>query len=186
MLTPTKVKLSFLFSKLLQAFLLFNSVVTMGYEIVEYNKPAVAGNSKFAKVFLLCFILSICNGYLFDYISSNFFPGLEGNPIDKESLSEQLFVGCIIAPLIETLIFQYAVIRLLDKAGVHNFYLLLIIPAILFGLSHYYNWLYVVAMFGGGAIMNYLFLYCQANGYKAFWWVALLHCLYNLFGILFV
>ncbi|WP_133227976.1 CPBP family intramembrane glutamic endopeptidase [Mucilaginibacter psychrotolerans] len=158
----------------------------MGYEIAEYNKPALAGNSKFAKVFLVCFVFSLCNGYLFDYIGSTFFPGLDGNPIDKESVPEQLFLACIVAPLIETLIFQYAVIKLLKRIGIRNFYLLLTIPAVLFGLSHYYNPLYIMAMFIGGLIMNYLFLYCQANGYKAFWWVALLHCLYNLFGILFV
>jgi hypothetical protein len=157
----------------------------MGYEIAEHNEPALVGKSKFAKVFLLSLILSICNGYLFDYISSNFFPGLEGNPIDKESVPEQLFVGCIIAPLIETLIFQYAAIRLLKRIGVHNFYLQLTIPAVLFGLSHYYNPLYIVAMFIGGLIMNYLFLYSTANGRKAFLWVALLHCLYNLYGVLF-
>jgi membrane protease YdiL (CAAX protease family) len=158
----------------------------METELTAEAQPAAAPNLSLLKVFLLCFALSLINGYLFGYIHDHFFPSLAGNPIDKESLLEQFFVAGIVAPLLETWIFQHIANKALVKAGVRNFYVLLIVPALLFGLSHYYNLLYIIAMFFGGAIMNYLYLYCKANGYKAFWWVVLLHSLYNLFGILFV
>jgi hypothetical protein len=148
----------------------------MDYEIADGKEQATAHNGRFARTFLLCFAASISNGYLFSYIQETFFPGLEGNPIENLSLPEQLFLACLVAPLLETLIFQHWAINILNKIGVRNYYLQLVIPAILFGLGHQYNPLYVVAMFVAGIIMNYLFLY----------WVALLHCLYNLYGTLFV
>ncbi|OOQ59286.1 CPBP family intramembrane glutamic endopeptidase [Mucilaginibacter pedocola] len=158
----------------------------MDNQLAEYTEPAPPQNIKLVKVFTLCLILSIANGYFFNYLSTYVFPGLEGNPIDKESIQEQLFLAVLIAPLLETLVYQYASNKLLLKLRISNYYLLLFIPAVLFGLSHYYNPLYIVAMLVGGTIMNYLYLYCHTNGHKAFWWVALLHALYNLYGIVFV
>lgn len=141
---------------------------------------------KFYKIFLACLILSILNGLVFAYIAGNFFPNLPGNPIDKESFWAQFLIICIFAPLVETYLFMVLPNVILNKLRITNIYLQLIIPAILFGANHYYNPLYIIAMFFGGLIMNFLYIYCKhtRNNYQAFFYVALLHMLYNGFALI--
>lgn len=152
-----------------------------------FRNKLVSGRIAFYQLFLICLLLSLFNSLLFSLIAYIFFPTLNlgDNPIDKLSIWEQFFLGCIVAPLLETWVFMVLPNKLLIKIGVKNINLLIIIPALLFGVSHYYNLLYIAAMIVAGLIMNFLYVYCKQfkSSSEAFLYVVLLHTLYNIFSI---
>ncbi|MBB5395561.1 type II CAAX prenyl endopeptidase Rce1 family protein [Mucilaginibacter sp. AK015] len=146
----------------------------------------LVGRVGFYKVFLACLLMSILNSLLFAAIAAYGFNDIKliNNPIETEGLVSQIILACVVAPLLETLLLVKLPNILLQKAGIKNSLLLIIIPAALFGLLHHYSLLYIVVMFGNGLVMNFFYIYCLKTGYRAFYRVALLHCLYNLFAVL--
>lgn len=147
---------------------------------IKNNKLSI--NAKFYKIFFACLILTVLNGYFFSYIRQQFFPNLEKNPLEKHGVLIQFIAACIIAPLVETLIFQSLLNLILNKIGIKNLYILICIPSIIFGLNHLYNPLYMISTFTAGLVMNLLYLFCLQNGKNAYFYVALLHFLYNFYG----
>lgn len=154
----------------------------------HFKEGLISGRIKFYYVFLACLILSFLNSFFFAFIADHYFPeaDLLNNPIDKESVPEQLLVACIFAPLLETWLFISLPNHLMNKFGIKSLYLLIIIPALLFGVNHYYNPLYMIAMFFSGVLMSFLYIYCKwiNTGRQAFLYVVLLHALYNLYAVL--
>ena len=155
----------------------------MNSQIQLLKDELLFGSVKFYKVFLACLLLSILNALFFSAIA-NYFDILPGNPIEKLGLISQLFLACVVAPILETLLIVTLPNLLLRKAGIKNRYLLIVFPSTLFGLAHYYSLLYIIVMFLNGLLMNFLYVYCLLKGYRAFYWVVLLHFLYNLFSVL--
>ncbi|WP_081469263.1 CPBP family glutamic-type intramembrane protease [Runella slithyformis] len=75
----------------------------------------------------------------------------------------QLFIVVVlVVPIIETLIFQYSIIKL-SKRIFKNENIGIVISALFFSISHSYNWLYVINMLFTGIIFGYCFIdrYCQ-------------------------
>lgn len=138
-------------------------------------------------LFVLCLLLFIVNGYIFMFIREQYFPEWTGNSFRETDSIYYIFVlACIVGPLVETFLFQVAPNRLLISIGVQNEMILLIVPAVLFGLFHSYDSLYVVSASIGGLILNYLYLNYKMHIKNAFLYVFLLHSLYNLYGFLFI
>ena len=98
-----------------------------------------------------------------------------------------LFVA-VIGPFIETFIFQFLLINMV-KAIIGNtrytFFLSVMIPALLFGFSHYYNRSYIIAASIIGIILSSTYYISQfirkENGFLI---VFLLHGLNNLLAFL--
>jgi len=96
----------------------------------------------------------------------------------------QILVAVIIGPLIETLIFQKWLYKLLSliKWLKQRKLLIMIIGALVFGAVHIYSLLYIVfAVFMG---FLFMFAYVARIGKNPFWTVFVLHALTNLFVIL--
>jgi hypothetical protein len=155
----------------------------MNLQVQLLKDKLLSGSVKFYKVFLACLLLSILNALFFSAIAT-YFDIVPGNPIEKEGPISRFILACVVAPILETLIIVTLPNILLRKAGIRNFYLLILIPSALFGLAHYYSLLYIFVMFLNGLLMNFLYVYCLTKGYRAFYWVVVLHFLYNLFAVL--
>lgn len=138
-------------------------------------------------IFVGYLIVAILNGYFFNFLNDTFFHFT--NPkFDRLSQRETFFLAVIIAPIVETLIFQVLVYKSLLYFGIKNNYICIVIMSIIFSQMHWYYWLYVVMTFVSGLIINsfYVKLMKLRNTALAFILTMALHLCYNLYGVLFV
>lgn len=98
-------------------------------------------------------------------------------------LGRQLLEVVILAPLIETLIFQKWFYNLFSLIGWLNRYknFIILISAVAFGLIHFYSLSYIIYNFFIGALL--MFTYIIKINKKAYWIVVILHSLMNLYSI---
>lgn len=137
------------------------------------------------KLFVLCLLASILTGYFFGVLNTLFFH-YESRMGMYDNKGIALVVGVFIAPGIETFLCNLLP-NLILRLFTNRFYILLIIPSILFGLFHTYNPVYVVYTFFGGIILNYLYLKSmehERSTLSAFILTGLLHTSFNLFVLL--
>ncbi len=143
-------------------------------------------NAFILKLFLFCYVMAIVNSVIFKFANNLFFHSNLTNPIETRSTYEQFILGVLLAPLLETWLFQFLPNRLLVKLKLYNQFLLILLPAVLFGAMHVtYSLLYGVCMFIFGLILNYFFLRAKGLSKHYFLLTVLLHALYNLPGVLF-
>lgn len=105
------------------------------------------------------------------------------NPADLEELP----LAVIIAPIIETLIFQHLVFWVFRK-WIHvknKYFWAIIISSVLFGLMHKYNVVYVIFAFLQGIILGYCYYFYWRKPKTAFWSTALIHAAHNGIAVLF-
>src|SRR5664279_1490961 len=132
------------------------------------------------KLFLACYLLAILNSFIFKTANDYYFHSNLINPVESRSKIEQFILGVILAPILETWLFQYLPNWVLVTLKVHKKYLLLLLPAVLFGAMHVgYSLLYGICMLVFGLIINYFFLESKARSKNYFWLTALLHAMYN-------
>ncbi|OPZ14471.1 MAG: CAAX amino terminal protease self- immunity [Bacteroidetes bacterium ADurb.BinA261] len=98
-------------------------------------------------------------------------------------LGQQILAIVILAPLIETLIFQKWVYQALSLFGWLKRYKILIIflSAVIFGSIHFYSLSYAIYNFFAGALL--MLAYIIKIDKNPYWTVVLLHGLMNLFSI---
>jgi len=92
------------------------------------------------------------------------------------------FAVVVVAPLVETLIFQSLLQRLmlhLCSSTRNKIHYTAFIVAVAFSLTHYYSIQYILFAFLVGLCLNYTYLYYMPNHKKAFWTVVLVHALRN-------
>lgn len=117
----------------------------------------------------------------------NFFLGEEVFEIDslKEASLTVIFLATVIlAPLIETFIFQFLIIegtlRVLKKSSFKK-YIAAVLSALLFGLTHYYNIYYIGYAFLSGIIFAGIYFYAKGRkGLNPYWVVVSIHAVGNL------
>ena len=76
-------------------------------------------------------------------------------PLFNGGMAIKVIELMILAPLIETIIFQYLIFEIL-KHRVKKGYIILI-SAVLFGLSHFYSWEYVLNTFIIGLVLAFAY-----------------------------
>lgn len=142
---------------------------------------------KIIRLFFLIFLFKLINGYVFTYINYRYFK-LENAIFEELSEKEMFFLAVVLAPIIETLIFQLFLYRLINKTRINNTLIIIILMSFAFSQAHWYHWLYVVAAFINGLFLNYFYLYTykKKNELIAVLLTIALHSFYNLFGFLFV
>lgn len=101
------------------------------------------------------------------------------NDIDEYSIFMKIFTAVIMAPLLETLIFQKWFYRLLSKIKYfrNNVCWIIIISGILFGLSHCYSAHYMIITTAIGFLLMYA--YILRIDKHPYWTVAAIHALSN-------
>ena len=144
-------------------------------------------NKKIIQFFFLLLLLKVFNGYIFSYLNNTVFH-LENPIFEKIPENEMFFLLVVFAPIIETLIFQFLLYRLLNQMRIKNTLIIVILMSFAFSQAHWYHWLYVVATFINGLFLNYFYLYIhkKKNELIAVLLTIALHSSYNLYGFLFV
>lgn len=104
------------------------------------------------------------------------------NPADLE----QLPLYIIVAPIIETLLFQHIVFLIFRKwIPIKNKYFwAILVSSLLFSLGHPYNVIYIVFAFLQGLTIGYCYYFYKRNLVKAFWSTALVHAAHNSIAVL--
>jgi hypothetical protein len=137
-------------------------------------------------VALFGFVILIDNVYslTISYLITLYDKKLLYTGIDEFSLLEIFFLAVIIAPLIETFIFQFLIIEILSKFKV-NTSLILWISTLLFSLSHNYNVVYILAMVFPGLLYASFYLFLKKETSKSpFFMIFLLHAIANLIAFI--
>jgi len=102
-------------------------------------------------------LLNLSLSILVSFISNYFFdsPLTEGFT-EFGSHWEAFLLAVVIAPFLETLVLQYAIIETAKKSMSTFFACLL--SALIFGLLHFYNWFYFVYAILAGLLLAYLYI----------------------------
>ena len=131
------------------------------------------------QLYLLFIFLDFAIGFGFSLIFTLIDPTITESLPNDISLVSIFWLTVIIGPLIETFIFQYAIIEisLLLKAKP---IIAIALSAIAFGTSHYYNVYYIFVMFITGLLyaLNYILLKQRAVKYPVLI-ILSIHSIYN-------
>jgi membrane protease YdiL (CAAX protease family) len=132
--------------------------------------------------------LAILNGYFFEWINAVYFnySNQHQNGLDSFSAIGRFFLIIILAPIVETLIFQYIPNEIMENSKVKSYFLKIIIPSFLFSLVHIYHPIYIVMTFIAGVLLNKFYIDTKKQTRLFFSLTILLHAMYNLYGYLFV
>ena len=137
--------------------------------LVGLNKPLLIA---------LFIIVSILNSLLFSLLSylitGN---GLRNDAMDNMDTKDQFFIAVLVAPIIETLIFQYALIESIRQKIKPSYACLL--SAFAFALVHFYSVYYFLFALIGGLTFAYMY-YLEKSVIKSILVVLTAHILYNL------
>lgn len=136
--------------------------------------------SSILSVIIYMTMLSIVVSNIFAAIGDIMGEDLKGVDFSKYSKTEEFFLVVIFAPLIETLMLQYLVIkgvRYLTK----NIHIQCLVSAVLFSANHNFNVLYMIDAFFIGLILGYTFLIAKIKKSYPFWATFLVHLLINLY-----
>ncbi len=99
---------------------------------------------------------------------------------------EELPLAVIIAPIIETLIFQHLAFMIFRK-WIHirnKYFWAIIVSSVLFGLMHKYNTVYIIYTFLIGITLGYCYYFYRRKPKAAFWSTALVHAAHNGIAVL--
>ncbi len=97
-----------------------------------------------------------------------------------ETKLEEFVLVVILAPLFETLIFQYSIISHIIGKRPNALLFACIVSAVFFGLSHFYSPEYIFKTFISGLLFGTLFLVGYKKNKNAFVVVTITHSIYNL------
>lgn len=101
-----------------------------------------------------------------------------------KSLIEVFVITVLLAPIIETLFFQTLFFKLFENISFFkNKKRIILLSSLIFGLSHFYSFTYIlIAFFGGGVLSTlYYLIYKSSNSHKeATYYTFALHLLKNL------
>lgn len=130
---------------------------------------------------LLLFIPSILVNVILHLLGFN---GDVGGPkaITKLTIIPLIIVTSIIVPIIETFIFQFGIIRILEKFEItkNKPVFMILISAIVFSLNHTYSYAYILDTFLVGVLLAYSFLIYANKNKNPFLVVCVIHSVRNL------
>lgn len=135
-------------------------------------------------ILLLSYILTIVI-VPFDLIADHFYPSKNKPVFYSLDLPHQLFLACVFAPLIETLISQKLMITALQWIPFFNkrALLVILISGIIFSLGHYYSVSYIITILPTGILLPYAYVIYEKKKFSAYWMVAIIHALKNLIAV---
>lgn len=134
---------------------------------------------------LIFFIIDLSLSLLLTNILNNFSPNFGIQEIPEKVPLALWFVGMvIIAPLFETLVFQFLILELLIRLKVSPS-ISIVISLLIFSLFHNYNTTYIIYIICAGWVLPYYYMALRQQGkYNKILFVSLLHAASN--GISFL
>jgi membrane protease YdiL (CAAX protease family) len=140
-------------------------------------------NIKGWKLILFGISLNFVSSIFFSSVSHFFFDEVASEGIEKKfgTIADQVLWILIIAPLFETLFFQYFIIENLNKK--FSAYVSCFISALLFGLSHTYNIFYFAFAFFSGIIFAVIYFVSSINK-RGIIYTLFTHVIYNTIALI--
>ncbi len=97
------------------------------------------------------------------------------------NVKEAFWVAVIFAPLVETYLIQYLVIKNVHKwTGIY--WIAVLASAVIFGALHTYSVPYMIVTFLSGIVYGIIYVVLALRGKDPFVYIALTHALHNLTG----
>jgi hypothetical protein len=103
------------------------------------------------KIALAICVINIFESLLYNYALNYFKLNYIANPIAFNSIYEEFFLVVCLAPIVETIIFQFIQVYFLKR---FDKTIIILVSSIMFGLSHWYN----VMNFIHGLLVGFLFI----------------------------
>jgi membrane protease YdiL (CAAX protease family) len=132
-------------------------------------------------------LLVIFSLFLFNLAVAIFISFVKNNVVDKSpvtiSFVEKFITNVLIAPLLETLIYQTLIIALSKKLRNNNLFAVLI-SSFLFGISHYTSIETVLRTFIMGFILSLYYTVLRAKKINGYYPITLIHSFWNLFSLI--
>lgn len=125
---------------------------------------------------LASFVLLIIGIPAFEFLASL---SLSHRIEEEYTKFEFLILATIIAPLVETFIFQFLVIEIMRKY-VKPVFPIIALSAILFALSHLTSYAYAAANLLNGIIFAFTYVIARKKGFNSYLCTATVHSLRNL------
>ena len=97
----------------------------------------------------------------------------------KHGVFVQITFGVLLAPFLETTLFQALPIEFLSRKTSFHWPVNVFISSVLFGCAHWYSWGYVFAIFLVGLVLAYAYTVRRWEGGRPFLLVFLSHALRN-------
>ena len=142
----------------------------------------IANVSKHKLISIIVF--SLLTQIIFMYLISLFvFPDSPGG-FKFNSLTEHFMASVIVAPVMETYIFQRGIINFVLLTIKSNQLVAVLLSATGFGLTHTYSTPYVIVTFFIGILYGIIYLSFRAKKVVAFWYLTIIHASYNLCAFL--
>ena len=152
----------------------------------KVNLLRIFRNVNTLQLIILTVLLNLIFSLLTTYFTQLLGLRITANFPPFESVKEELFAVVILAPFVETLIFQYFLVnlgisltRFLFKR--ESIFLAILLPAVGFGLSHTYSYIYMACTFVSGLIFNTFYIIVKYRKQDAYSCTTMVHGLYNLF-----
>ena len=109
------------------------------------------------------------------------------NNISSSKLQD-FFLVVFIAPIIETILFQYLIINqvFISSNGNNKKLIAVLVSSFCFGIIHFFSFYYFLITFIGGLFLAYFFCYFaeRVNTLSAIFYISLVHSLSNLYAFL--
>lgn len=137
-------------------------------------------------LFPIFFLIDFVYSYVTATIALKVDPSLVATPFDEMSQFKIFMITVIIAPIMETIIYQNIVMGLCYKFKVKSLYAVLV-SSILFALAHSYNLTYIGIMLVPGFIFAYAYFIVREkrNVFRATLFVISLHAFSNLIAFFY-
>lgn len=127
------------------------------------------------QILLGSFLLLFINSWIFSYLLSEVYT----NKPEFTSITDEIITALLLAPLLETYIFHYFVIRQSMHFFNQDKLLAILLSATLFGLAHSYSWPYMLKTFFSGLVYATLYFVFTDKKRYPFLYICLLHASYN-------
>lgn len=134
------------------------------------------------QLLLVVILINLLNSYTFNVLAQFLGSDLGKGFNENYTINEKLVLFVIVAPLLETFLFQYAVIEICKRRKIALRYCCLL-SALIFAANHLYNVFYFFFAFVGGVLLA--MLYVKGRSVKnSFLLTLIAHTIYN--GIIFI
>lgn len=131
-------------------------------------------------LFIVSLITQIIIAFIIDFfLDVSFSSSNEIGSESKRSLS-YFFYGVILAPVLETAVFQKMALGFF-RVFIKNNLVCIIIAAVIFGLIHYNGVAKIIVISSGGFFLGLFYTILKRKRLNAFWLTALFHAFWNLF-----
>jgi membrane protease YdiL (CAAX protease family) len=139
------------------------------------------------KLILLTLIVRLIFSLVVSYFAELYDIRINTNALKFDSIKEELFFVVIAGPIVETFLCQYFLINLIISLTRFLFKkesisLAIFISALIFGLGHQYNYMYMALTFISGLLYGTFFVIIKYRKQDAFTCTTIVHALYNLFA----